>query len=88
MSERWKKNKSNINISILNFFYTVHLATLNMYTKFEDPGSNRSLEICDRILVGEKEKRTNKGTDKPYVVDSLLHNTTHHYRALCQISEY
>ena len=28
--------------------------------------------------VGKKEKRTNKGTDKPYVADSLIHSTTCH----------
>ena len=30
-------------------------------------------------IVGKKEKRTNKGTDKPYVADSLIvHSTTCH----------
>ena len=29
----------------------------------------------------------NKGTDKQYVAVLLLHNTTHHYQALNQISE-
>ena len=28
------------------------------------------------FFVGEKEKWTNKGTDKQYVADSLLHSTT------------
>ena len=37
--------------------------------------------------IGEKEKRTNKGTDKQYVAVLLLHNTYHHYQALYQISE-
>ena len=37
-------------------------------------------------IVIKKEKRTNKGTDKQYVADSLLHNTTCHYQALYQIS--
>ena len=32
-------------------------------------------------LFGEKEKR-NKGTDKQYVADSLLHSTTCHIKAL------
>ena len=39
------------------------------------------------ISIGEKEKWTNKGTDKQYVAVFLLHNTTHHYQALYQISE-
>ena len=54
-----------------------------MYTKFENTGSKRSWEICDR----NKEKWTNKGTDKQYVAVLLLHSTTHHYQALYQISE-
>ena len=39
------------------------------------------------ISIGEKEKRTNKGTDMQYAAVLLLHNTTHHYQALYQISE-
>ena len=35
----------------------------------------------------KEEKWTNKGTDKQYVAVFLLHNTTHHYQALYQISE-
>ena len=27
---------------------------------------------------GKKEKRTNKGTDKQYVANSLIHDTTYH----------
>ena len=37
-------------------------------------------------FVREKEKWTNKGTDKQYVADSLLHGTTCHYQALYQNS--
>ena len=37
-------------------------------------------------FVREKEKWTNKRTDKQYVADSLLHSTTCHYQALYQIS--
>ena len=36
-------------------------------------------------IIGKKEKWINKGTDKPYVADSLLHSTTCHYQALYQI---
>ena len=39
------------------------------------------------IFIGEKEKWTNKGTDKQYVAVILLNNTTHHYQALYQILE-
>ena len=39
------------------------------------------------ISIGEKEKRTNKGTDMQYVAVLLLRNTTHHYQASYLISE-
>ena len=38
------------------------------------------------IFIREKEKWTNKRTDKQYVADSLIHSTTVHYQALYQIS--
>ena len=34
--------------------------------------------------IGKKDKWTNKGNDKPYVADSLIHRTTCHNRSLCQ----
>ena len=37
-------------------------------------------------FVREKEKWTNKGTDKQFVAYSLIHSTTVHYQALYQIS--
>ena len=37
-------------------------------------------------FIIEKEKWTNKETDKQYVADSLLHSTTCHYQALYQNS--
>ena len=43
-----RKNNAHINLSILVFFPTIHLATLKVYTEFEDFGSHRSWEICDR----------------------------------------
>ena len=30
-------------------------------------------------FIGKKEKGTNKGTDKQYVANSLIHNTTYSY---------
>ena len=35
-------------------------------------------------FIGKKEKWTNKGTDKQYVADYLLHNTTCHTQPLYQ----
>ena len=48
--------KGNINISILIFFPTIYLATLKVYTKFEDFGSYRSREICDRKFYWRERK--------------------------------
>ena len=42
------KKEGKMKISILLFIYTIHLAYLKVYTKFENTGSNRSREICDR----------------------------------------
>ena len=73
---------------IFIFIYTIHLAYLKVYTKFENTGSNRNREICDRNFHWrEKKKRINKGTDKQFVAVLLLHNTTNHFQALYQISE-
>ena len=52
--EKWKK-KAKINLSILIFFPIIYLATLKVYTKFEDFGSHRSLEICDKFLLETKK---------------------------------
>ena len=42
-----------------------------MYTKFDDPGShNRSQEMLQKNLNGEKAKLTNKGNDKQEEADS------------------
>ena len=53
--QNWKK-KAKINLSILIFFPTIYLATLKVYTKFEDFGSHRSREICDRIFYWREKK--------------------------------
>ena len=53
--EKWKK-KAKINLSILIFFLTIYLASLKVYTKIEDFGSHRSLEICDRNVYWRKRK--------------------------------
>ena len=51
---KWKK-KAKINLSILIFFPTIYLATLKVYTKFEDFGSYRSREMCDRNFYWRKK---------------------------------
>ena len=74
-------------ISILISIYTVHFAFLKVYTNLTTLAPIGAEKSVTEISIGEKEKRTNKRTDKQYVAVLLLHNTTHHYQALYQISE-
>ena len=53
------KKEGKMRISILISIYTVHFAILKMYTKFENTGSNRSWEICDRNFHW-RERKMNK----------------------------
>ena len=53
------KKEGKMRISILIFIYTIHLAYLKVYTKFENTGSNRSQEICDRNFHW-RERKMNK----------------------------
>ena len=46
-----------------------------------------SIFITGSERIGKKEKWRNKGTDKQYVADSLLHDTTYHTRCLYEISK-
>ena len=43
-------------MSILIFIYTVHFDYLKVYTKFENPGSKKSREICDRNFHWRERK--------------------------------
>ena len=81
------EKEAKMSFSIFVFIYTIHLAYLKVYTKFENTGSNRSREICNRNFHWRERKMNNKGTDKQYVAVLFLHNTTNHYQALYQISE-
>ena len=56
-----RKKKAKINFSILFFFPTIFLATLKVYTKFEDSGSHRGWEICDRNLDWRERNKDKKG---------------------------
>ena len=56
MEKRKMEKEGKINLSILIFFPTVYLATLKVYTKFEDFGSHRSREICDRNFYWRDRK--------------------------------
>ena len=46
----------------------------------------RAERSVTEISIREKEKWTNKGTDKRDMADSFLHNTTYHTQCLYQIS--
>ena len=72
------EKEGKMSFGIFIFIYTIHLAYLKVYTKFENTGSNRSREICDRNFHW-RERKMNKGTDKQYVAVLLLHNTTNLY---------
>ena len=51
------EKEAKMSFSMFIFIYAIHLAYLKVYTKFENTGSNRSQEICDKdIFIGEKEK--------------------------------
>ena len=84
--QKWKK-KARINLSILIIFLTIYLATLKVYTKFEDFGTHRSREICDINFIGQKEKWTNNGNDKQEEADFLLQNTANYTQHLYRISD-
>ena len=66
VTERKIEKEGKMSFSIFIFIYTIHLAYLKMYTKFENTGSNRNREICDRNFNWRERKLTNKGTDKQY----------------------
>ena len=53
-----EKRRQN-EFSIFIFIYIIHLAYLRVYTKFENTGSNRNREICDRNFHW-RERKMNK----------------------------
>ena len=53
--EKWE-NKAKINHKILVFFLAIYLATFKVYKKFEDSGSHRSREICNRKFDWRERK--------------------------------
>ena len=57
-----------------------------LYQNFKILGQVVPEKSLTENFVKEKAKWTNKGTDKQYVADYLLHSTTCHYQALYQIS--
>ena len=53
------EKEAKMSFSIFIFIYTIYLAYLKVYTKFENTGSNRSREICDRNFHW-RERKMNK----------------------------
>ena len=49
-SKKKMKIESEMRISILIFIYKLHFAYLKVYTKFENTGSYKSWDICDRTF--------------------------------------
>ena len=84
------EKEGKMSLSIFIFIYTIHLASLKVYTKFKNTDSNRSGEIFDRNF-GEKEKLTDKGTDVQYVdffaaqYDSSLSSFVSNFRIPSQL---
>ena len=50
-----KEKEGKMNYSFV-FCPTIFLATLNVYTKFEDAGSQRRREICNRKFAWRESK--------------------------------
>ena len=53
------EKEGKMSFSIFIFIYTIHLAYLKVYTKFENTGFNRNQEICDRNFH-LKERKMNR----------------------------
>ena len=51
------EKEAKMSLSIFIFIYTIHLAYLKVYTKFENTGSYLGAErSATEIFIGEKEK--------------------------------
>ena len=50
------EKEGKMSFSIFIFVYTIHLAYLKVYTKFENTGSNSVERSATEIFIGEKEK--------------------------------
>ena len=74
-----KEGKINLSTLVLFWLSIYCIQNLQTLTQIE------AEKFVTENFVREKEKWTNKGTDKQYVADSLLHSTTCHYQALYQI---
>ena len=53
------EKEAKMSLSIFVFIYTIHLTYLKVYTKFENTGSNRRGETCNRNFHW-RERKMNK----------------------------
>ena len=77
MEKRKKKAKK---ISAVLFSFPQYTWSLSMCIQNLKTDSSRSCEICNKNVLGEKEKWTNIRNDKQQHAASLLHNTHHLYQ--------
>ena len=80
---RNKANKISVLFSVPQYTWPLSMCIQNLKTL----ALTEAKKFVTENLVGEKEKRTNKGNDKQKHTDSLLHNTTSHTQHLYQISK-
>ena len=80
------QKEGKMGFSVFIFIFTMHLAYLKVYIKFENTDSNRTGKSATDIFIGEKENEQINGLICNMRL-FLLHNTTHIYQALYQISE-
>ena len=50
------EKEGKMSLSIFIFIYRIHLPYLKVCTKFENTGSNRNREICDRNFQNLQQK--------------------------------
>ena len=81
------KKEDKMRISILIFIHTIHFAYLKVYTNLKTLVPIGAEKSVAEIFIGEKEKLTNKGTDKQYAAFFCNIIQLKNYQALYQISE-
>ena len=81
------KKEGKMRISILIFNYTIHIAYLKVFTKYLKHWLQLELrKQCQKFSMEIKKNEQIKGLISNMWL-FLLHNTTHHYQALYQISQ-
>ena len=56
VKEGKNEKEGKMSFSIFIYIYTIHIANLKVYTKFENTGSIGTVKSLTEILIGEKEK--------------------------------